>query len=215
MAVLEVGSLPCGCHHPHGAPRFIVLTGGPGAGKTAVLEMARRALCPHVALLPEAASIAFGGGFPRHASVAGRRAAQRAIYHLQREVERLVEEEARVAAGLCDRGSIDGLAYWPGPSEEYWEELGTTLEAELSRYAAVIHLETPPAELGYNHRNILRIESAREAAAIDERILEVWSAHPRRFVLKSTPDFLEKALEALELIRLELPACCRGVTSAP
>ncbi len=31
----------------------MVLTGGPGAGKTAILELVRRTLCPHVALLPE------------------------------------------------------------------------------------------------------------------------------------------------------------------
>lgn len=208
MAVLEVGSLPCTCHGPHGPPGFVVLTGGPGAGKTAVLEMARRALCAHVALLPEAASIAFGGGFPRHPTLPGRRAAQRAIFHLQREVERLVVEEGQVAMGLCDRGSIDGLAYWPGSVAEYWRQIGTSLEAELARYRAVIHLTTPPPEHGYNHDNALRIETAREAAAIDDRILEVWSAHPRRYVLPSTPDFLEKALEAIELIRLEMPACC-------
>jgi uncharacterized protein (DUF2249 family) len=45
--------------------RRIVLTGGPGAGKTAVLELFRAAVCEHVNVLPEAAGIVFGGGFPR------------------------------------------------------------------------------------------------------------------------------------------------------
>ena len=63
--------------------RKIVLTGGPGGGKTAVLDMLRHELCEHVAILPEAAGIVFGGGFPRNHKADVRRAAQRAIYHVQ------------------------------------------------------------------------------------------------------------------------------------
>jgi hypothetical protein len=44
--------------------RLVAVTGGPGAGKTAVLELAARSLCEHVAILLEAATIVFGGGFP-------------------------------------------------------------------------------------------------------------------------------------------------------
>jgi predicted ATPase len=43
-------------------PKLVVLTGGPGAGKTALLEVVRRHFCEHVVVLPEAASIVFGGG---------------------------------------------------------------------------------------------------------------------------------------------------------
>ncbi|MEO7730300.1 MAG: hypothetical protein ABIY55_04965, partial [Kofleriaceae bacterium] len=66
------------CTQPH-TSRRIVLTGGPGAGKTAVLELMRRTLCKHVTVLPEAAGIVFGGGFPRGAVPVLRRASQRAI----------------------------------------------------------------------------------------------------------------------------------------
>ena len=44
----------CECDQPH-VPRRVVLTGGPGAGKTAVLELVRRSLCRHVRILPESA----------------------------------------------------------------------------------------------------------------------------------------------------------------
>lgn len=54
----------CACTELH-PPRRIVLTGGPGAGKTAVLEMMRKTLCEHVVVVPESAGIVFGGGFPR------------------------------------------------------------------------------------------------------------------------------------------------------
>jgi hypothetical protein len=151
----------------------------------------------------------FGGGFPRHASEAGLRAAQRAIFRIQREVEALVDEEQRVAIALCDQGTIDGLAYWPGTPDSYWSSVGTTHEAELARYAAVIHLETPAAASGYNHANALRVESADEASVIDGRIAAAWKAHPKRFVVSSTSNFVEKAARALELVHAELPACCK------
>jgi hypothetical protein len=93
--------------------------------------------------------------------------------------------------------------------------VGTTLESELARYAAVIHLRTPSTEGGYNHQNVLRTESAAEAAAIDERIARAWSPHPRRFFVESSADFLEKAARAIALIRAELTPCCREHVVAP
>ena len=79
-----------------------------------------------------------------------------------------------------------------------------------SSFAAVIHLRTPSADNGYDHSNPLRIESAAEAARIDERIAIAWAAHPRRFIVESTADFLTKAHRALAIIRAELPECCRS-----
>src|SRR5436190_10384815 len=197
----------CDCTETHVARR-VVLTGGPGAGKTATLELIRRAsFCEHVRILPEAAGIVFGGGFPRRTDTAARRAAQRAIFHVQRELEEAAAG-TNAAIILCDRGTIDGAAYWPGP-DDFFAAVNTTLTAELRRYDAVIHLRTPPLENGYNHQNPLRTETAFEAAGVDLRILRVWDTHPRRFVVDATPDFLVKAAHVLELMRAEVPECCR------
>ena len=197
---------PCDCREPH-RPRCVVLTGGPGAGKTAVLELVHQALCAHVKVLPESAGILFGGGFPRGAGAELRRAAQRAIFYVQRELETALSSEDP-AVLLCDRGTVDGAAYWPGPGE-LWSSLGTTLDDQLRRYDTVIHLRTPSSESGFNHRNPLRTESPAEAAAIDARIAAAWARHPRRFVVEASSDFLAKARRALDIIRDELPACCR------
>ena len=107
----------CACAEAH-ETRRVVLTGGPGAGKTAVLEMVRHSLCRHVRVLPEAASIVFGGGFPREDDLTCRRAEQRAIYFAQRELE-VTGGAHTPAVLLCDRGTLDGLAYWPGPVEDF------------------------------------------------------------------------------------------------
>jgi predicted ATPase len=197
----------CECNDVHKRKR-LVLTGGSGAGKTALLELIRQSFCAHVKVLPEAASIIFGGGFPREDDDSCRRAAQRAIFHVQRELESTGDSH-NAAIVLCDRGTVDGLAYWPGAPDEFWTSVGTTIEAELGRYDAVIHLRTPALEQGYNHQNPLRTESAAVAAEVDARIASAWAAHPRRFMVESSADFLDKAARALETLRQELPECCR------
>ncbi|HKY19892.1 MAG TPA: ATP-binding protein [Vicinamibacterales bacterium] len=186
--------------------KTIVLTGGPGAGKTAVLELVRQEFCAHVHVLPEAAGIVFGGGFPRTGSLEWRRSAQRAIFFIQRELESTGHAE-NAAVVLCDRGTVDGAAYWPGP-DSFWDSVGTTLERELGRYDAVIHLRTPTIDGGYNHTNPLRVESAMAAAEIDAKLLAIWDAHPRRFVVPPSPDFLEKAVRTIEILKAEMPDCC-------
>jgi predicted ATPase len=196
----------CACTQVH-RPRKVVITGGPGAGKTAVLELIRQATCAHVKVVPESAGIVFGGGFPRGGAPEVRHAAQRAIYYVQRELE-IVAAADNYAVLLCDRGTVDGGAYWTSPGE-LWPAVGTTLAAELARYDAVIHLRTPGADR-YHDGNPLRIETAEEAAAIDARIAWVWAAHPRRFEVPASPDFLVKAARAIELVLAELPACCRA-----
>lgn len=178
-----------------------------GAGKSAVLELIRESFCVHVKVLPEAAGIVFGGRFPRGASLGLREAAQRAIFYIQRELEFAADSD-NPAITLCDRGTIDGAAYWPGPGD-LWASVGTTLEEQLGRYDAVIHLRTPEAGDGYNHQNPLRVESAAEAAAIDARISQAWEKHPRRFIVEPSRDFIAKAARAIEILRGEMPECCR------
>lgn len=206
------GVIDCGCPEHHSARR-IVLTGGPGAGKTAVLALMKQSLCKHLRVLPEAAGILFGGGFPRDERPDALRAAQRAIYFVQHELE-AATAGAGIAVALCDRGTIDGVAYWPGP-EALWDAVGTTLDAELARYTAVIHLRTPGAEMGYDHSNPLRIETAVEARAVDERIAMAWARHPRRFEIAPASSFLAKAARAVEILRGELPECCRRHIPVP
>ena len=212
MYDLERGTLHCTCTVNHGRPRLVVITGGPGAGKTALLEMARRVSCEHVAVLPEAASIVFGGGFPRLRDDPSRRCSQRAIFHVQHELEELALGCPGVALALCDRGTLDGLAYWPGEPEAYWAELGTSRDEQLARYAAVIHLDVPPIEHGYA-KTPMRIESAEEAEAIDARIARAWSGHPRVTHVDSRADFLEKMNEGARVLQSLAPPCCRGMAA--
>jgi hypothetical protein len=183
----------------------LVITGGPGAGKTASLEMARRILCDHVGFASESASIVFGGGFPREQGLHAERAAQRAIFYVQRELESLFDDRAGLDLVVCDRGTVDCAAYWPGDEAGFYGTLGTTREAELDRYAAVVHLRPPVDGDGYVRKG-LRIESAAEAARIDARIEQCWRGHPRRVFVDHSHDFVAKVRRVIGLIEAEL-AC--------
>lgn len=207
------GLKACVCDAHRHTTRLVVVTGGPGAGKTAVLEFSKRRFCKHVRVLPEAATMLFGGGFPRDDDDDVRRCAQSAIYHVQRDLERAIVVTGKDSIALCDRGTLDGLAYWPGDPASFYERMLTTPEEELSRYSAVIHLRAAPAA-HYNHDNVVRLEDAARARALDEKILQVWAAHPNRHVIESTEDFLEKARQALAVVESELPACCRHASEA-
>ncbi len=197
---------PCECQASHDGRR-VVLTGGPGAGKSAVLELARLFFCEHVVTLPEAAGIVFGGRFPRDGRPAIVQAGQCAIYHVQRALETTVEAE-HAAMVICDRSTLDSSAYWQGPGD-LWSAVGTTREAEMDRYHAAIHLRTPAAPRLYVRNNPLRIETLEQAHALDARIADAWRGHPRYFEIPATPDFLAKAGHALAHLRELIPECCR------
>ncbi len=202
-----LGAAPCACEAPH-TPRLVALTGGPGAGKTAVLAVARRHFCRHVVVLPESASIVYGGGFPRLDWPSARRHAQTAIAQVQLHMEEIELEAGRAALVLCDRGVPDGLAYWDGEEPDFWTMVGVPRDVMLARYAGVLHLRPAADGHGYDRTNPLRIESAPEASRIDERIALAWEGHPRVRVVDSTEDFVAKVQRTMALLEEFVPACC-------
>ena len=206
--LLRRGWIRCRCAEQH-RTRLVAITGGPGAGKTALLDALRRSLCEHVLVLPEAARIVLGGGFPRLRGDAARRAAQRAIYRVQSELEAIAIEHDRVAVALCDRGRIDGLAYWPDSADAFFAELGTTRPHELERYAAVVHLRPAPPH-DYASDDPVRVESADEARQVDARIEQAWAGHATRTFIEATSTFAAKLAASIEAVRAVLPSCCRA-----
>ena len=66
---------------------------------------------------------------------------------------------------LCDRGTIDGAAYWPGDSNLFFEEQDSSLDQELSRYDGVIFFESAAVGgLDIEGGNPARLESIQQAA---------------------------------------------------
>jgi len=183
-------------------PPRIVVTGGPGGGKTTAADLFRRELGEKVVIVPEAGTILFSGGFPRSSAPEALKAAQKAIYHTQCQIEVAQASIYPQRALLCDRGTVDGVAYWPDDGTDFFATVGSSLEAELGRYDAVIFFETAAAGgLSIEGGNPIRNESLDIAVALDARLRQVWSRHPDfTFVPHQTSFFkkLSMGLAALE-----------------
>src|SRR6187402_2440911 len=105
----------------------IVLTGGPGGGKTTAADLFRREIGNRAVIVPEAATMLFQGGFPRSRDIHAARIAQTAIYQVQRNLEDVQSALYPGRILLCDRGTVDGAAYWPDGDGDYFSRAGTTL----------------------------------------------------------------------------------------
>lgn len=187
----------------------IVLTGGPGGGKTTAADLFRRELGEQVVVVPEAATMLFSGGFPRHDDRDAVRAAQKAIYYVQVGVEDTQAAQYPGRILLCDRGTVDGAAYWPAAEDvDFYAALGTTCEAELARYDAVIFFESAAvAGISIEGGNATRIENIEQARALDQRLHEMWSPHPRFVFVPNNHSFFKKmtyGLAAIESIVTQL-----------
>jgi len=175
--------------------RRIVLTGGPGGGKTTALDLFRRELKGKIASVPEAATMIFSGGIARSLDEEVTCSQQIAIFNLQRNLEDIQRKMSPDCLILCDRGGLDGLAYWPGPDEEFFKTMNTTLQDELARYDAVIFFETA-AKSGQEIKsnNPIRNESEQTAIMLDQRLQQIWSQHPNFNLVSSSESFIKKVM---------------------
>lgn len=180
----------------------IVLTGGPGGGKTTAVDLFRREIGDRVVVVPESATMLFSGGFPRSSLLHAAAATQEAIYHVQRKLEDVQSALYPDRILLCDRGTIDGAAYVPESPHRFFASLETTFEAELARYDAVIFFESAAVGgLTIEGGNPVRNESLAQAVELDARLRELWMYHPRFVLVRHDASFLKKI--ALGLAELE------------
>jgi hypothetical protein len=177
----------------------IVLTGGPGGGKTTAADLFRREIGPKVVVVPETATMLFAGGFPRVGEPKARAATQRAIFHAQVSLEDIQGALYPGRLLLCDRGTIDGAAFWPEEAPQgFFETMGTTLETELGRYDAVIFFESAAVgDISIEGGNPTRTETNEQARQLDMRLRELWSRHPNFHFIPHSTSFFAKLQDGL------------------
>jgi predicted ATPase len=179
----------------------IVLTGGPGGGKTTALDLIRREFSGKIATVPEAATMIFSGGIERANNDHVLKTQQTAIFNLQKHLEDIQRATFDHSIILCDRGSLDGLAYWPGSAEEFFQSMNTNLEEELARYDAVIFFESA-AKSGESIKsnNPIRNGSEKAAIVIDDKLQKIWSQHPNYNLIHSSESFINKVMFGITTI---------------
>lgn len=186
--------------------RKIALTGGPGGGKSSAAELFKLEYKDFISLVPEVATLLFKGGYPRVDSPLVIENIQKSIFSVQNNLEATYTTLFPHHTLLCDRGTVDGAAYWPQGPDDFFKTMGTSLKAELARYDAVIFFETAAAGgLAIDLGNHVRNEDQRKAIEIDLRLKALWSMHPNFVYIKNEPSFLQKILGGIkamnELVR--------------
>lgn len=180
----------------------VVLTGGPGGGKTTATDLYRREIGDSVVVVPESATLLYSGGFPRGGGKGVRQATQKAIYAVQQNLEDAQYANYSSRILLCDRGTIDGAVYWPDGPEDFFESLRTTLATELARYDAVIFFETAAVGgISIEGGNPIRIESNKEALGLDNQLKKLWSQHPNFIFIPHNTSFIEKITTGLHALK--------------
>ncbi len=179
----------------------IALSGGPGAGKTTAADLFRREIGDSVVVVPESATTLFAGGFPRVDHDEVQRSIQRAVFEVQVSSEEIQRELYPERVLLCDRGTIDGAAYWPDGAESFFEAMGTTHDDELARYDMVLFFETAAVgDIEFEGGNRYRVEDNTAAVELDRRLRELWSAHPGYNFVAHQRSFLAKLTRALTIL---------------
>jgi len=188
----------------------VLLTGGPGAGKSSALATLRDRISKRgfqVIVVPECATALLDGcggydpawhGTPKHVKL------QQLFLKHQMQNEELMGSFAELRPGkphlvLHDRGCLDGRLFC---TPEQWEEVlqgaGATEDALLKRYDLVIHMTTVAAgmerlyDYGLGSTNPARYHTPEQARQADEKVQEVYARHPHIRVVPNFPDFSDK-----------------------
>lgn len=181
----------------------IVITGGPCAGKSEAMKWVKSTFSEkgYTALfIPETATELITGG------VAPWTCGTNLDYQilqcqLQMEKERIFKQAALTMKQdkfliVCDRGLLDNKAYMTDKEyEKVLETLNTTEEDILSSYDAIFHMVTAAKGLEQFYtleNNEARIETAQEAAILDDKILDCWKNHPNLKIINNAFDFDSK-----------------------
>lgn len=195
----------------------VVLTGGPCAGKTSCLRAIRKQFGEQVVTVPEAATLLLGAGLPppghervRHLEDEWVRSFQGAILSLQQVLEENCERLARscgVRLLVCDRGLLDGAAYWPGGREPFLRHFGLPVQECFARYHTILHLqslaETHPHLYGPEN-NAIRYEDVTDALRVEQLVRAAWEGHPGLIVVPAEGEPHVKIERVLEHVRVLL-----------
>ncbi|MEI8599195.1 ATP-binding protein [Vibrio sp. M60_M31a] len=173
----------------------VVVTGGPSGGKTTALDLFRRELRDKIVVVPEAATLLFSGGVERSDNEQSTKMVQKTIFQLQKNLEDIYKIQYPDRLLVCDRGSLDGLAYWPNSESDFFKQINSTFEQELERYDAVIFFESAAASgQDISSNNPTRSESLEQAAKLDKKLQRIWSKHPHFYFVGSSESFVRKIM---------------------
>lgn len=216
----------------------IAITGGPCAGKTTLLDKIRReaSTIPNVKVFfaKEAATVVKHSGISfmdaggdstfQELIIAEQLTAEsRAFMVANKYAENHPDEKVII---ICDRGIMDGEAYFDSPSDFAKILLKSALTKKIvyDRYDAVVCMRSAAIgarEFYTTMDGTPRDETPDEAAALDKKVCAAWRNHPNYVEVDNSFNFYEKLDRAMARIfsvaDIELPkeVCKRYVVEMP
>lgn len=188
-----------------GSIHELVVTGGPGGGKTTGLSSIQSWFMNRgfrVFIVPEVATMFFSSGVQDIGKIAAENPelyinVQRRILGMQMAYRKEFLSLAKYFNGpsiiIYDRGPMDGAAYMPLEDfEKMMREENLTLHDVRDSFDGVIHLVTAAdgAEEYYTlENNKARRETPEEARALDVRTQNVWCGHPHMKIIDNSTGF--------------------------
>jgi CYTH domain-containing protein/thymidylate kinase len=181
---------------------MIVITGGPCAGKSTALSWIQNEFAQKgytVLFINESATELINTGI-KYSTCKNKVDFQIPIMSMQLAKEKLYYEAATKMDGkiliVCDRGALDSKAYLSNLEfQTVMKKLGVN-EIELrDNYDAVFHLVSAAkgAEEFYSlENNKARMETAKEAALVDDKIIHAWTGHPHLRIIDNSTNFENK-----------------------
>jgi predicted ATPase len=185
----------------------VVLTGGPGGGKSTLMEELKQdpSWEGRLLILPQAVQAMHSVNLsPRE------KLFQRVLVNLQMGLEdglvRSLESEGPRLI-LCHRGSLDPLAFWRlrgWPENEFFQFTRTCRQDHYQRYAAVVHLVTAADDAAWAYKKwpeAHRPEEPEQAICLDNLLHEAWRGHPHYCrIANQGLDWPAKARQAREIL---------------
>lgn len=195
----------------------VVLTGGPCAGKTTLMEKIRNEVnsIPKVKVFfaKEAATLLLQSGV-NFEDAGADETFQRLIINQQL----ISEHNARITAEkfaakhsdykviiVCDRGIMDGAAYFKNDYEftNLLADFELTKKTVYKRYDAVVFLRSAAVGAAQHYTTMdgtPRKETPEQAVAVDAGTYNAWCNHPKFYKVENASVFYEKLDVAVEYV---------------
>lgn len=181
----------------------MVITGGPCAGKSTAIswlmaDMQRRGW--KVIFAPEVATELITAGITRQA-FGNALDFQKAVFQMQLAKEQVYDQMAKDLPAskvllVYDRGLMDCAAYLNATQfQGLLRQSGLTEVQARDHYDLVVHLVTAAKGAREHYKtsnNAARKETAQEAAAIDDKLIQAWTGHPRHRIISNKDGFEAK-----------------------
>lgn len=117
-------------------------------------------------------------------------------------------------ASLCDRGTVDNIAYLAGGHGEFERVTGVDPRNAYARYDLPVVLALAPREVFEDrarNNNASRKETYDEAVPLDARTHGVWRIHPNYWFVGNEGGWDRKALAVVSVVREFLDKIRGGV----